>query len=58
MEKIKVWIKLEEHFIDESNIRSIQNKGNITVVERIIGEPIEVKVSYNKIKQVLNPNLI
>ncbi|MCC7333275.1 MAG: hypothetical protein IT232_11790 [Flavobacteriales bacterium] len=51
--KIKTWIKLGDLFIDEDNIRSIKKVGKYTIIEKIQGEPIEVEISYHKVKKLV-----
>lgn len=53
MKKIKTWIKLKEHFIDQDNIRAISRLGNRTRIERILGEPVVVAIDYDKVKSLL-----
>lgn len=53
--KIKIWIKLEDHFIDQENIRSVVRYGNQTKIERVLGSPIIVDIDYDKVKAIL-PN--
>ena len=53
MKKIKTWIKLEDHFIDEDNIRAVARLGSQTRIERILGEAVVVKVPYEKVKNIL-----
>lgn len=58
MNKIKIWIKFEDYFVDETNIRSVRKNGNTTVIERIVGDPIQVKIDYNKVKEIIKPSIV
>ncbi len=53
MEKIKTWIKLDDLFIDEDNIRAIQKNGKKTVIERIQGNNIVVDIEFEKVKLLI-----
>ncbi|MCB0409861.1 MAG: hypothetical protein KDD29_06550 [Flavobacteriales bacterium] len=53
MEKIKTWIKLDDLFIDEENIRAIQKNGKKTVIERIQGNNIVVDIEFEKVKLLI-----
>ena len=55
--KIKTWIKLKEHLIDQDNIRAVSRHGNKTRVERILGNDIIVSVPYDKVKALLPSSL-
>ncbi len=48
-DKIKVWIKLREHYVVEDNVRAIYRKGNHTKLERILGDSIIVDIDYDKV---------
>ncbi|MBL4623954.1 MAG: hypothetical protein JKY42_02255 [Flavobacteriales bacterium] len=48
-DKIKVWIKLREHFVAEDNVRAIYRLGNDTKLERILGNAIVVNIEYDKV---------
>ncbi|MBL4653611.1 MAG: hypothetical protein JKY53_12235 [Flavobacteriales bacterium] len=47
--KIKIWIKLREHFVAEDNVHAIYRLGNDTKLERILGEAIVVDIDYDKV---------
>jgi hypothetical protein len=53
VKKIKTWIKLDNHFIDQDNIRSVARLGKKTRIERILGDAIVVDVDYKKIVSIL-----
>lgn len=53
MKKIKTWIKLDDIFIDEENIRSIRKTGKNTIIEKIQGENIVVEINYAKVKKLV-----
>lgn len=54
--KIKTWLKLEEHFVDQDNVRSVMRFGGKTRIERILGEPILVDIDYDKVVAMLPQN--
>ncbi len=56
MKKIKTWVKLHHHFIDEENIRAFKKSGKTTIIERITGEDIVVNIEYSKLKHLLKEN--
>mgnify|MGYP003342435921 CR=1 FL=1 len=51
--QIKTWIKIDQFFIDQENIRSVSRMGAQTRIERILGDAIVVNVSYEKVKSAL-----
>jgi hypothetical protein len=53
MEKIKTWIKIGKHFIDQENIHAVSRIGDRTRIERILGKPIIVDIDYKKIVAML-----
>lgn len=53
MEKIKTWVKLNDLFIDESNIRSVRKNGKKTIIERIQGDAITVDLDYDKVNLLI-----
>ena len=53
MEKIKTWVKLNDLFIDESNIRSVRKNGKKTIIERIQGDPITIDLDYDKVNLLI-----
>jgi len=53
MKKIKTWLKLDQYFIDEENIRAIKKKGKTTIIERMIGDDIVVNIEYEKLKGIV-----
>ena len=53
MGKIKTWIKLNDLFIDEDNIRSVRKNGKKTIIERIQGDPISVDIDYEKVNLLI-----
>ncbi|GAB4248447.1 MAG: hypothetical protein Kow0079_00530 [Vicingaceae bacterium] len=53
MKKIKVWIKLKNYFIEESNIRKIINEGKFTRIKRFSGDDIIVEMDYDKVMELV-----
>jgi hypothetical protein len=48
-DKIKVWIKLREHFVAEDNVHAISRLGKDTKLVRILGDTIVVDIDYDKV---------
>ena len=53
MKKIKTWIKLDNLFIDEENIRAIRKTGKNTIIEKVLGENVIVEINYAKVKKLV-----
>lgn len=53
--KIKVWIKLREHFVAEDNVRSISRLGKDTKIERVLGDSFVVDIDYDDVVKMF-PN--
>ena len=54
-DKINTWIKIGDHFINQSNIRGIARQGSGTRIQRVTGSDIFVKADYNKVKELMPP---
>ncbi|GEM_PF-1025551 len=51
---LNIWIKLNNFFIRESNIRAVKRYGNNTIIERYEGDNLIIPVDYDKVKKLIN----
>jgi len=51
---LNIWIKLNDIFIKESNIRAVKRYGNETIIERYEGDNIIVPIAYDKVKKIIS----
>ena len=51
---LNIWVKLNDFFIRESNIRAVKRYGNETIIERYEGENLTVRIPYDKVKKLIN----
>lgn len=54
MSKVKIYLRLGEHFIAEENIRAIKREGIGTRIQLLEGNDIVVGISYDKVHTLIH----
>lgn len=53
MSKVKIYLRLGDHFIAEDNIRAIKREGTGTRIQLMDGNDIVVGINYDKVQGLM-----